>query len=76
MTNKVKYSIEENKERADAITKADEIIKAGEKKGDPEEVARGKALLIKAEAMPKTIRVRVGTRLVIKDITKTFIKSL
>ena len=76
MTNQVKYAIKENREREDAIAKADSIIKAGEKAGDEAEIARGKALLEKAKAMPETIRVKVGARLVIKDITKMFIKSL
>lgn len=76
MTNQVKYSLEENTEREDAISKAKDIIRAGEKAKDPAEIARGEALLKQAEAMPETIRVRVGARLVIKDITKMFIKSL
>jgi hypothetical protein len=76
MTNSVKYNTLKNKERQDLIDKGESLVKAGEKEGDPDMVAEGKRLIALGEAMPRTIRVKVGNRLIIEDITKKFIKSL
>lgn len=76
MTNSVKYNTEDNKERQDTIDKGEALVKAGEKAGDPNMVAEGRRLIAQGEAMPRTIRVKVGNRLIIEDITKKFIKSL
>lgn len=76
LTNSVLFSEEENKKRADAIFKAKTDLKAAEKEGDAEAIARARKELDAAEAMPKSVKVKSGNRIIQKDITKAFIKSL
>jgi hypothetical protein len=76
INNSVVYDEIENKDRIDAIDKAKYIIATGEKEGDKEKIAEGERLLAIAEAMPETIKNKVGNKLIITDITKAFIKSL
>lgn len=76
INNSVVYDEIENEERANAISKAENMIKTAEKEGDEEQLAEGKRLLAIAIAMPETIKTKVGNKLIITDITKKFIKSL
>ena len=76
INNSVVYEEQLNAKRSDAITAAEQIIVDAEKKGDEEKLAEGKRLLAIAQAMPRTIKTKVGNKLIITDITKKFIKSL
>lgn len=76
LTNSVLSRTEINEERSDAIDKAVKDIKTAEKNGDAVALAKAKEELKVAEAMPEFITTKVGNRLISKDITKAFIKTL
>ena len=76
LTNSVLFNKAENKKRTDAISKAEADLKAAEKAGDAEALATAKQELLVAQAMPEFINVKAGNRIIQKDITKAFIKSL
>lgn len=76
LTNSVLSRTEINKERSLAIDRAVKDIKNATVKGDAVALAKAKEELKVAEAMPEFITYKVGNRLISKDITKAFIKTL
>jgi len=76
LTNSVLFGEIENRERADAISRAQADLKAAEKEEDKEAIAKAKEELQVAERMPEFVKVKSGNRIITKDITKAFIKSL
>tara|TARA_R110002167_G_scaffold53616_2_gene153511 strand:+ start:5832 stop:7052 length:1221 start_codon:yes stop_codon:yes gene_type:complete len=76
INNSVVYDMIENIKKGEAIKEADDLIAKGVKTGNADLVAEGKRLLAIAQAMPETIKTKVGNKLIITDITKKFIKSL
>lgn len=75
-TNQVQYEKQLNKQRADALKRAEADLAAARKEGNAEKIAKAEAAVAVAKAMPEFVQVRVGTRFVQKDLTKEFIKSL
>ena len=75
-TNQVQYQKQANREREDALKRAEADLEAAKKKGDAEGIAKAQAAVAAAKALPEFEIVRVGTIFVQKNLTKEFIKSL